>query len=536
MVEQYEDTNYPLLRIYAYYRTGLSSVLLAMFHSRITSNILGHSDPELFSATSAAYTLFSLLALVSLWRKRFIPTHEQIFVLLFIDILALLLMIHASEGLDSSLGFLLLITAAVGGIFLNTQVSTALAAISTLLILGESLYRINYSNADPSVLFVAGTLGILLFAMSLTFNYLSTKLRLSAAEAQVQAQHAAHLQQLAQLIIERMQTGVVVSNPSGEVELINRSARKLLDWPKSKKRHLQDLPELADHVQLWQAYPHTRTPNLKIGTDEVRLRFAQLAPEGEERSEVLTFVEDHRALTLEAQHLKLASLGRLTASIAHEIRNPLGAISHAGQLLAESPELNRADRRLTEIIETNAQRVNQIIENVLQLSRRRPTKPELLKLNEWLEQFVRDYLEHYVDKHGGEPVTTPHIELRLSEKTVCARIDSSHLSQVLTNLADNGLRYSEKTIGAANIQLHCDTDPDSELPYVEVIDEGDGIAEDSLAHVFEPFYTTEASGSGLGLYLSKEMCEANHASLHYRRNEAGKSCFRIDFAHPDRIF
>ncbi len=533
------DINNPLLKIYAYYRVGLSCLLLMMFSSRLTPNILGNHWPELFFYCSLAYATTNILTLVVLWRRNFSPTAEQIFVILFIDIVALVLLMHASGGLGSGLGFLLLVATATGGIFLNTQASSALAALATLLVLTQALYMMQQADVDSRALFAAGTLGIILFACSLIFNYLSTKLRQSAAEAASKAEQAAHLQQLAQMIVERMQTGIVVATPNGQVQLINRSATELLDWqPHGDRLHLSDIPELEQQVKLWQSRPHTRAPNLKVtdNSQEVRLRFADLADshpnstasETQPTPDTLVFVEDTRSLNREAQSLKLASLGRLTASIAHEIRNPLGAISHAGQLLAESTSLDAADRRLTEIIDTNVSRVNQIIENVLQLSRRRPTKPEQVHLSGWLQQFEQDYQDNL-----SQPVT---IELDIRTPEAYTRIDTSHLSQVLTNLVDNGLRHSELTRGVARVSLRLDINPITELPYLLVIDDGDGIPEDSLPHVFEPFFTTQASGSGLGLYLSKELCEANHATLTYCRTDGNKSCFRIEFPHPDRIF
>lgn len=525
------DINYPLLKIYAYYRVGLSFLLLLMFFSRLAPNILGDQIPELFLMTSVTYATINVLTLLVLWRRRFSPNSEQTFVILFVDIVALVLLMHSSGGLISGLGFLLLVTAATGGICLNTQASTALAALSSLLVLTQALYMMQTSAGDNRSLFAAGTLGIILFACSLLFNYLSGKLRASAAEATAQAEHAAHLQRLAQLIVERMQTGIVVTDPSGSVDLINQSATQLLKWPQHKSPlQLSDIAELESQLKQWQQHPQHSIPNLKPGNSnsEVRLRFADLATDADHSAKTLIFVEDARSLNREAQSIKLASLGRLTASIAHEIRNPLGAISHAGQLLAESPALDRADRRLTEIIDTNAQRVNQIIENVLQLSRRRPTKPEQISLRQWLQSFINDYQEN-----NPEPL---NIELKELNTGAHTRIDASHLNQVLTNLIDNGIRYSQQATGEAHITLKLGIETTTELPYLLVIDDGDGIPEDGQSHIFEPFYTTEATGSGLGLYLSRELCEANHAAISYCRDTENKSCFRIDFAHPDRMF
>jgi len=533
------SNNYQLLRVYSYYRCLLGGLLLAMFYSSLAKQILGHSEPDLFFISASAYTGLSLLTLVLLWWFPQSPSIEQIFTVLFIDIVALTLMMHASGGPSSGLGFLLLVCVAAGGIFLGAQTSTALASLATIFVIAEAIYSIGQGEANSRDMFSAGTLGVMLFITSLTLNYLGGRIRISTAEAEAQAAQAAHLQKLAQLIIERMHTGVIVANANGKIELLNQSAAKLLSTNTSDTtpQQLAEIPELEEHLQLWRQEPQRKPTTLQLSANphtpgdkqspgnELRLSFAELDPE--QHSETLIFLEDHRALTREAQQLKLSSLGRLTASIAHEVRNPLSSINHAGQLLAESPDISHADRRLTEIIDTNAKRINQIIENVMQLSRRRATQPALIELTQWLPHFVQDYRDH--------SNVNISIDFTVDTEKISTRVDSSHLAQVMNNIMDNGLRYSELSCGEKTLALKCGTTPE-DLPYIDVIDRGDGIAEDSLQHIFEPFFTTEASGSGLGLYLSKQLCEANHADLSYSNPADGPSCFRITFAHPDRIF
>lgn len=538
-----QSNNYQLLRVYSYYRCLLGGILLAMFYSSLAKQILGHSEPDLFLVTISAYTGLSLLTLVLLWWFPQSPSIEQIFTVLFIDVVAITLLMHASGGTSSGLGFLLLVCVAAGGIFLGAQTSTALASMATIFVIVEAIYSIGQGAAHDRDMFSAGTLGVMLFITSITLNYLGNRIRVSTAEAEAQAAQAAHLQKLAQLIIERMHTGVIVANANGQIELLNQSAAKLLNTAASDQasppKQLAEIPELEEHLQMWRQEPQRKPTTLQLSPSqplhedrsghssnhELRLSFAELDPD--EHSETLIFLEDHRALTREAQQLKLASLGRLTASIAHEVRNPLSSINHAGQLLAESQDISPADHRLTEIIDTNAKRINQIIENVMQLSRRRATQPELIELTHWLPQFVQDYRSH----------SNADISVNFtSESTnISTRVDSSHLAQVMNNIMDNGLRYSELSCGEKTLQLKCGTTPEA-LPYIDVIDCGDGIDEDSLQHIFEPFFTTEASGSGLGLYLSKQLCEANHADLSYSNPVDGSSRFRITFAHPDRIF
>lgn len=522
---------YDVLRIYAFYRTLLSTLLLAMFLTGITREVLGNTNPRIFFYTALTYSVTAWLILIFLWRKHFQPKDEQIFAILMWDMVALLLMLQTSGGVGNGIGYLLLVCTAAGGILLRSQASIALAAVSSILLIGITLGDVLDGKTDSQSIFTAGTQGILLFVTALALSYLSNRIRSSSQEAAAQAFHAAQLQRMARLIVERMRTGIIIVNADGAIELINLAAEKLLnvDAVSASFLPLSYFPEINNQLQLWQNNPHNRAPRLLAGTQqrEIRLGFARME-EGKDNknSETLIFLEDNMTLTQEAQQLKLASLGRLTASIAHEIRNPLGAISHASQLLAESPDLANTDRRMTEIIATNTTRVNQIIENVLQLSRRRASQPEPIELNEWVKLFIADYR-----------IESPEFALELHSEAIPinTNIDTSHLHQILSNLCNNGLRYSKAAIGEAKITLHLGIDSSSELPFIRIIDYGNGISEADQAHLFEPFFTTETSGSGLGLYISKELCEANQATLNYEKTADSYSCFKITFAHPKRL-
>jgi two-component system, NtrC family, sensor histidine kinase PilS len=238
----------------------------------------------------------------------------------------------------------------------------------------------------------------------------------------------------------------------------------------------------------------------------------------------------------------LASLGRLTASIAHEIRNPLGAISHASQLLGEAENLGASDRRLLEIINNHSKRVNQIIENILQLSRRRPAAPEPVNLRQWLPQFIADYktsksngnqLNIALQEHGLLAHKNRHEYDDTQEQQLAAKFDLSQLQQVLTNLCDNGLRYGSAQPGRPDLRIEIGLDSHQQ-PYIRVVDYGPGISDENRKHLFEPFFTTENTGSGLGLYICKELCEANQALIGYERTAQQESCFHIQLAHPDK--
>jgi len=537
---------YDLLRIYTYYRTLLGGILLSMFHMEVAPKVLGSDNPTLFFYTSAIYTAINFFSLVLMWRLRFKPSGRNLFSSLLVDVVAITLMMHASGGAISSMGYLLLIAIAAGGIMLRDRIATLLAAVTSITVISEGAYRYILLTQDNNHLFSSGTLGALLFFTSLLFQYLTRKIRLSYEEAEAQAAHVAHLQKLAQLIIERMRTGIIVLNKNQHIELINQAAIKLFGLANnaSPPQQLTELPELLDRFQAWKRQtkdPSTISKQSRDSSAEIKANFAYLEPNN--TSETLVFLEDVRALNQQAQQLKLASLGRLTASIAHEIRNPLGAISHASQLLTESPNLDAGDQRLLGIINSHSKRVNQIIENILQLSRRRPANPQRLNLTLWIPAFISDY---QISK-GADKTPNIQFEDRLSSGKygfeefddhtnlrAQAKFDPSQLQQVLTNLCDNGLRYTRPAPGRADLRLEIGEDLQHQQPYIRIIDYGPGISTDNTKHLFEPFFTTENTGSGLGLYICKELCEANQAIISYRRTEQGESCFHIQLAHPEK--
>ena len=290
-------------------------------------------------------------------------------------------------------------------------------------------------------------------------------------------------------------------------------------------------PALAQRLQQWQQYPSIRALPFQnhSGGAELMANFKPLTQAGDET--VLIFLDDNAQVAQQAQQLKLASLGRLTASIAHEIRNPLGAISHAAQLLSESSQLSEQDLRLSEIIQQHSKRMNRVIETVLELSRRRASEPQLVDLGLWIEQFLQDFEP---SKLASDMIEL-ECEAQADGEAIMTRMDPNQLSQVLGNLCQNALRYSGCEGEARTIWIRLYINHDSDLPVLEVIDHGPGIDPDHVPHIFEPFYTTEASGTGLGLYISRELCESNQARLEYEPLEPRGCCMRITFAHPKRL-
>jgi two-component system sensor histidine kinase PilS (NtrC family) len=527
IAQQRSQQNVSLLRIYNYYRVVLGVSLLVIFVRGIGEHLLGTLDPDLFVLTLSSYIVVNVVfaAACLFLPARTLDRQLLGFFVVVADSLTLVLLMHFSAGVSSGIGALVIVSVAAGSIFVSGRIATVMPAVATLAVLYEEFYLSLLPDTLPPDFFQAGLLGALYFGTSLFIQDVSRRLQSSEITALQRAAEVAALERLNRLIVQRMRTGIIVLDVEGDVSLINEAARTLLATDRDMVAPA--LPE--DLMQAWtrwredstfRAEPFWPAPD----TAQVRVSFSQLADNAE--GETLAFIEDNTELQQRAQQLKLAALGRLSASIAHEIRNPLGAISHAAQLLAESPSLEKPDQRLTDIIQTHSKRMNGVIENVLELSRRRQPAPQRMTMREWLQSFVEQFRE--------TRETSAVVEMKVLDEGAVVNIDPSQLGQVLTNLVTNGLRYSEKETGTAWIRLEAGVDEASERPYLNVIDKGPGIPEAQRQHLFEPFFTTEESGTGLGLYISRELCEANQIQLGYQPLDPTGSCFRLNFPHPKR--
>jgi two-component system sensor histidine kinase PilS (NtrC family) len=227
------------------------------------------------------------------------------------------------------------------------------------------------------------------------------------------------------------------------------------------------------------------------------------------------FVSDLSQLQSQAQQLKLAALGRLTANIAHEIRNPLSAIGHAAQLLLEDASADPTQRRLLDIVGANVQRLDNMVEDVLQLNRRDRAKPESIEPEAFLQEFRAQFCQ-------VESIPDTIFALDPMSDMPSLMFDRHHLQQILWNLCRNAWRHCSMSAGSLRVGLNSS----QSRIQIDVADDGPGVSEETLPHLFEPFFTTEASGTGLGLYIARELCEANGARLEYVAAPAG-TVFRI---------
>ncbi len=509
------------LRLLNIYRVSLALVLLAMHSGGYIPHLIGRAYPQLFLGVTLLYLAAGVVA-IYLGSRRRPPFEAQVYTQSYVDIVAIVLLMHASGGLESGLGMLLLVTITASGLLVTGRIAILLAALATLGILSQQLFSQLVLGPAATSYPQAGLLGATLFATAILALLLSRKGRESAALAEQRGIDLENLAELNEHIIEHMDSGIVVVDAKGRLRLANESARQTLGLPaRTRNPPLESMaPRLAYSLQTWRAQPDHPPPTFKEPdtTAELRPQFVPLGNQG-----TLVYLEDASFINQQLQQLKLASLGRLTASIAHEIRNPLGAISHASQLLAESSELAEPDQRLTQIIDEHCRRMNTIVEDVLQLSRGRNVKPELQTLNDVLPQLVHQY-------YTGERIAVERIALRLTKETVRVYVDANHLRQVLWNLWTNSLLHGagDEQARIVTITTTLGRLSDTGHPYIDIHDDGRGIAPEQVEEIFEPFFTSSRKGTGLGLFLARELCEFNNATLSYVPTETG-TCFRIAF-------
>ena len=508
-----------LFHLYNGYRLLLAASLLGLLVIPGGEEFLTGFNPNWF-ATTLGLLLISTFPLARASDKLIEGTDNNIFLLLAADIIIITVLVSASGGLVSGFSVLFIITVAAGGFLLRSpSLATLIAAIAVLSVLADAAWLVTRGEADISLLLPAGILGSLLFVVSLFVQVTNQRLRIAEGQASEAALEVEALQLLNEQIVSNMDTGILRIRADGTINPVNHAAIKLLQLRPRADLKLSDVNvELQNQYNEWRiSQRHKREPfRQDTQTPALIASFASLG--AAEHGDKLIFVEDYTPVTQFAQSLKLDSLSKLTASIAHEIRNPLSAISHAAQLLGESEDIREADKLLCEILVSNSDRVSDIIDNVTEVSRRKAPKPAALSLDKWMQEFIQEYKALLTDPCS--------ISLIGTEGKVVL-FDPSHLKRVLTNLFDNGLRHSIADSKRAELRLECHFDTNVTRIFVDVVDFGDGVPESRLSRLFEPFFTTSRQGSGLGLYLCKELCEINGAELSYQRTASGESAFRL---------
>lgn len=512
------------LAVFCIYRLLIASLLLVAVTTGMGPSFLGQFHPALFLMTCLIYGIaaigFGFAAAI-----RMGEFYLQVLLQLGVDIGAITFLMYASGGVSSGLGMLLVVVIAAGGILTVGRTASALAALAVLAVLFEHSYSFLSRDFDGSGYTQAGLLGATFFATALLAQVLAARIRESEALAAQRGLDLANMDQLNEYIIQQLQSGVLVVASNGAIRLINQAGWELLGLNNGGIGHslARVAPLLAGQLDRWRKEQGLYKPEVirpALDKPGILPKFISLgAPYG-----TLIFLEDTSVMARQAQQLKLASLGRLTASIAHEIRNPLGAISHASQLLRESSTLNPGEQRLLEIILNHCGRVNSVIKNVLQLSCREHSRLEAVALKPWLLHFLEEFCR-------TKEINRAEVALQVSPEQIQAYIDPSQLHQIVWNLCDNAWRHSQSSGRSPYLQLMAGIKVSTGQVFLDVMDTGPGIPKETAEQIFEPFFSTQ--GTGLGLYLARELSECNGASLEYRPVFEGGSCFRLCFILPD---
>ncbi len=543
----YPDRRYhwQVFRAFNAYRLILAAILLAAFVLDEQNRFLGKTNPALFLGTAITYIMLVILAIIGSYRRQpilIIQAHFQ----MIVDLVVLTIIIHVSGGLGSSLNTLLITAVAASSILLPLSSALLSAALGFFLLVGSwflnqwqnvhSLVQtaqqpgswikfippLDHASTDPVRL---GVMGAVLFIVAGLTYALAERARRSDALAQQRSLELLEAAEMNRGIIHHLQNGVIVVDHSGHVLLMNTTAQTLLDIPMpDANAQLEALsPPLWQRLYNWLS-GGADTPDFRPAPHRPELipRFTLLGDD--QTGNVLVLLDDSEQVAERLHQIKLAALGRLTAGIAHEIRNPLAAISQAAQLLQEATDTHPAQRRLGEIIYNNVQRANRIISDVLDLARRDRSKAESFILVPWLEYFIEDFLRTL------DSAEYPEIRHNIEPSGLQITFDPGQLRQVLWNLCSNACRHGTQAGEVPKIELRGHLDPEHQRPVLEVRDNGPGVAPEHVPRLFEPFFTTRNDGMGLGLYLTRELCEANRAQLKYQSIPEGGSCFRILFA------
>ncbi|MDP9008827.1 MAG: HAMP domain-containing histidine kinase [Pseudomonadota bacterium] len=516
-----------VLAVLNLYRVLVPLVLLGLY-SLGGGRGIGVKTPQLFLGTAVFYLLFGLGSVIFV-RRRFASATVQTILQASIDMVVLIVLFHASGGIANGLGILFFLP--VGGLafLLTPRTAFFLAAVAAIAILSDTTWLQLHGDTDIASYATAGLLGVVLFTIAAAASFSASRMRESENLVRQKDVDLANLAELSQYIVQHLRESLLVVDAADRIRLINESAAAILGDNHAVPGALvgEVSPRLLYSLSTWrQREQGDSSPSSFVAADGARVIQPHFAPLGAAPGPTLIFLEDTSLMAERVQQGKLAALGRLSASIAHEIRNPVGAMSHAGQLLAESGNIGADERRLTDIIQSNSERVSTIINNVLQLSRREATKPTRLSLGDWLEDFLEEFCETM-------QVRETQIGIHEADGDLEVRFDPSHLHQVVWNLCDNAMKYGEARDGIS-VEINLGRLTPSNRPYLEVSNRGPGIEPQAIDRIFEPFFTGRKGGTGLGLFIARELCQLNRAILLYEPRGSDGSVFRIVFSDPQR--
>lgn len=425
-----------------------------------------------------------------------------------IDLCLLATIMWASGGYRSGVPVLMMVILAGAGLVAGGRTVLFFAALTTVLVLGENVWRY-LTAAQPADFVQVGMACIGFFGIAIVARLLALRAKTNASLAAERGQALAKQQAVNERIIRDMQDGVIVVGEDGRARQANPQASRLLGLQAVEGLALVDVDPAFDQLVACGGTVDSRLLRLGPGGRLLRCRTVCGEPGSAAAGETLVYLTDFEDVQRQMQQLKLAALGRLTASMAHEIRNPLSAVTQAAELLTEE---KRGDMqlRLARIINDNAHRIERMIRDVLALGRREHAEPEAVGLAAFVAELIDALALRGEDERAIYAVDIP--------ATLTLAVDRAHLHQILDNLLTNARRYCSGKPSA--VCVRAEPLPAGRVA-VHVQDDGPGIAEKTRANLFEPFFTTHPKGTGLGLYIARELAEANDATLELRDNVPG---------------
>src|SRR3989441_3392711 len=499
--ERTPDSFWISLGYFNLYRITVATLFLSLSLVYEDALNLGSHSLQLFRIACGVYLGLAIVFHVTLRRLREL-FNVQLSLHACVDVFAITLLMNASGGVRSGLGVMLVISLIGAAIVAPRRLSYLYAALATIALLLEQAYWVLGHDAPVNSFVQPGLLAIGCFVATGITGWLASRVAANERLAMLRGRELATQTRVNQLVLQDMHDGVLVLDRNGRVVQHNPQAQLLLRVDPLLGADIEMLlPEFAERWRSWRsgAVAAGSAADLAVRGRDIGLR---LLDTGTEEGFSVLFVEDTTRAREQAQQLKLAALGRLTANIAHEIRNPLAAISHASELLGE--ERRGEDReRLTRIIHDNTLRLERLVSDVLQLNRRDRLATERIRLQLWLIAFIEEFV-------ANESVPPERFVLETAHNTTIA-FDPAHLHQVMWNLVRNAVRYARKEPRSVRLVVGAFAD----RVELSVIDNGPGVTRSSQGQLFEPFFTTDSKGTGLGLYLARELCAANRAQLEY---------------------
>lgn len=504
------------LYLFALYRALEAGLLSLLVFGPVLALEPRNDHAMLASVVAAGYLAAALVLLVHARRAK--TTLAPTLVGVGIDITVAAIAAHAVPQAASGVALMLLFNVGSAALLLPLRLGLGVAVSAAAGLATAYFWTlvIEQEPTRPMAELMMFTVSFL--AIATLTHQLRLQMRATEALAERRGAEATRLAEVNELIIRRMRTGVLLVDREAEIKLANEAAMLLLgEGAAGTRRLVEAAPELALRLSEWLRNGLPNDTPLRLGNDqfEVVPRFARLFAKGDD---TLIFLDDTSLVSRRAESLTLTAMGRFSASLAHEIRNPLAAISYAAQLLEESRELPEGDRRLAQIIHQQCMRTNAIVESVLGLARRERATAEHVELVGFLRGFIEEFRQ-------STPDETDNIALAAPQPLVPALVDPKHLHQIVTALVQNARRHGHLPNEAARITLHPYRLDDA--PVIDVIDRGPGVPEAVVPQLFRPFFTTSEHGTGLGLYIARELCRANGASLEHVPLPGGGCCFRI---------